>query len=53
VSDITQLAKVTAAGNFRYFETYNTAALLYLSMTITLSLVLRRIETRMRMRGRG
>ncbi len=48
VSDITQLAKVTAAGNFRYFETYNMAALLYLTMTITLSLVLRRIEARLR-----
>ena len=53
VSDITQLAKVTAAGNFRYFETYNVAALLYLTMTISLSLVLRRIEARLRLRGRG
>ncbi len=50
VSDITQLAKVTAAGNFRYFETYNIAALLYLTMTISLSLILRRIETRLRVR---
>lgn len=48
VTDITQLAKVTAAGNFRYFETYNVAALLYLTMTIGLSLVLRRLETRLR-----
>jgi His/Glu/Gln/Arg/opine family amino acid ABC transporter permease subunit len=48
VSDITQMAKVTAAGNFRYFETYNVAALLYLTMTIGLSLALRRIETRLR-----
>ena len=53
VSDITQLAKVTAAGNFRYFETYNVAALLYLTMTIGLSLILRRIEARMRMRTAG
>jgi polar amino acid transport system permease protein len=52
VADITQLAKVTAAGNFRYFETYNVAALLYLTMTISLSLVLRRIESRMRQRER-
>jgi polar amino acid transport system permease protein len=44
VSDITQLGKVTAAGNFRYFETYNVVALVYLTMTISLSLVLRRIE---------
>ena len=48
VTDITQLGKVTAAGNFRYFETYNVVALIYLTMTITLSLLLRRIETRMR-----
>ncbi len=52
VADITQLAKVTAAGNFRYFETYNIAALLYLTMTISLSLVLRRLEARMRQRER-
>jgi len=48
VSDITQLGKVTAAGNFRYFETYNVVALLYLTMTITLSLVLRRVEKKLR-----
>jgi His/Glu/Gln/Arg/opine family amino acid ABC transporter permease subunit len=48
VGDITQLAKVTAAGNFRYFETYNVAALLYLTMTIGLSLVLRRFEAGLR-----
>ena len=48
VADITQLGKVTAAGNFRYFETYNLVALIYLTMTITLSLVLRRIEARLR-----
>jgi polar amino acid transport system permease protein len=52
VSDVTQLAKVTAAGNFKYFETYNVAALIYLTMTIGLSLVLRRVEARMRL-GRG
>lgn len=52
VADITQLAKVTAAGNFRYFETYNVAALLYLTMTIGLSLALRRLEEAMRRRGR-
>jgi ABC-type amino acid transport system permease subunit len=50
VSDITQLGKVTAAGNFRYFETYNVVALIYLTMTITLSLLLRRFESRMRLR---
>ncbi len=48
VLDITQLGKVTAAGNFRYFETYNVVALIYLIMTVTLSLLLRRLEARMR-----
>jgi polar amino acid transport system permease protein len=50
VSDITQLGKVTAAGNFRYFETYNVVALVYLTMTIALSLILRRLEQKMRAR---
>ena len=50
VADVTQLGKVTAAGNFRYFETYNLVALIYLTMTIGLSLVLRRIEVRLRAR---
>ncbi|MEJ6479345.1 MAG: His/Glu/Gln/Arg/opine family amino acid ABC transporter permease subunit [Paracoccaceae bacterium] len=48
VLDVTQLGKVTAAGNFRYFETYNVVALIYLIMTVSLSLVLRRIERRLR-----
>ncbi len=51
VADITQLGKVTAAGNFRYFETYNVVALIYLTMTIGLSLGLRRLEARLRSRG--
>ncbi len=50
VSDITQLGKVMAAGNFRYFETYNVVALVYLTMTIALSLILRRLEQKMRTR---
>lgn len=53
VTDITQLGKVTAAGNFRYFETYNVVALLYLTMTIGLSLLLRRLEARLRARSGG
>lgn len=48
VSDITQLGKVTAAGNFRYFETYNMVALIYLTLTVTLSLMLRQFERKMR-----
>lgn len=48
VLDVTQLGKVTAAGNFRYFETYNVVALVYLFMTVGLSLILRRFEKHMR-----
>jgi His/Glu/Gln/Arg/opine family amino acid ABC transporter permease subunit len=48
VGDVTQLGKITAVGNFRYFETYNVVALIYLMMTITLSLALRRLERRLR-----
>lgn len=52
VGDVTQLAKVTAAGNFKYFETYNVAALVYLTMTIGLSLLMRRLERRLKARER-
>ncbi|MEH7828441.1 amino acid ABC transporter permease [Gemmobacter denitrificans] len=48
VADVTQLAKVTSAGNFRYFETYNSAALIYLTLTVGLSLALRQLERRLR-----
>lgn len=48
VADITQLGKVTAAGNFRYFETYNMVAILYLSMTVALSIGLKQLEKKMR-----
>lgn len=51
VTDVTQLGKVAAAGNFRYFETYNVVALIYLTMTIGLSLALRRLEARLRARA--
>ena len=53
VGDVAQLAKVTSVANFRYFETYNVAALIYLTMTISLSLVLRRLEVRLRARQEG
>ncbi len=48
VSDITQLGKVYASGSFRFFETYSIVAYIYLLMTVTLSLALRRLEKRMR-----
>ncbi len=47
VLDIAQLGKLTAAGNFRYFETYNVVALIYLTMTILLSLGLRKLERKL------
>ena len=48
VADITQLGKVYAAGSFRFFETYNVVAFLYLTMTLGLSLALRGLERRLR-----
>ncbi|MEK0165311.1 amino acid ABC transporter permease [Phaeobacter sp. A36a-5a] len=50
VADVTQLGKITAVGNFRYFETYNVVALIYLTLTIGLSLALRRFEKHLRRR---
>lgn len=47
VQDITQLGKVYSSGSFKFFETYNVVAFLYLSMTITLSLMVRWLEARM------
>ena len=48
VADITQMAKVYAAGSFRFFETYSIVAYIYLVLTIGLSLGLRQVERRMR-----
>jgi len=53
VADITQLGKVYAAGSFRFFETYNVVAFLYLVMTVGLSLGLRGLERRLRRRAAG
>lgn len=50
VADITQLGKIYAAGSFRFFETYNVVAFLYLTMTVGLSLALRALERRLRQR---
>lgn len=47
VRDITMLGKVYSTSTFRFFETYNVVAFLYLSMTILLSLGVRYIERRM------
>ncbi|MEP7239521.1 MAG: amino acid ABC transporter permease [Devosia sp.] len=48
VQDITQLGKVYSSGTFKFFETYNVVAFLYLTMTITLSLAVRWVEHRLR-----
>ncbi|MGK6313335.1 amino acid ABC transporter permease [Neorhizobium sp. DT-125] len=50
IADITQMAKVYAAGSFRFFETYSIVTYIYLLLTIGLSLALRGIEHRMRRR---
>ncbi len=44
VQDITQMGKVYATSTFRFFETYNVVAFLYLVMTIALSLLVRYLE---------
>jgi polar amino acid transport system permease protein len=44
VQDITQMGKVYSASTFKFFETYNVVAFLYLIMTITLSLMVRGLE---------
>ncbi len=44
VQDITQLGKVYSASTFKFFETYNMVAFLYLVMTISLSLFVRWLE---------
>jgi len=51
VQDITQLGKLYATGTFRFFETYNVVAFLYLVMTIALSLLVRYLEKRMPQRS--
>jgi polar amino acid transport system permease protein len=51
VSDITQLGKLYASSSFLTVETYNVVAVLYLMLTVTLSLLLRRLERRMKQHG--
>jgi polar amino acid transport system permease protein len=52
VADVTQMAKLYAAGSFRFLETYNILAGTYLTLTIGLSLALRALEQRLRRGGR-
>jgi polar amino acid transport system permease protein len=44
VQDITQLGKVYSSSTFLFFETYNVVAFLYLTMTVSLSLLVRVLE---------
>lgn len=53
VADISQAGKIYASGSFRFFETYSIVAYIYLILTIGLSMLLRRVEKRMRGKGAG
>ncbi|MCS7350803.1 amino acid ABC transporter permease [Thermoflexus sp.] len=46
VPELMYVGRQRAAGTFRYFEVYNTVALLYLVMTLLLSLLVRALERR-------
>lgn len=46
VPELMYVGRQRAAGTFRYFEVYNTVALLYLAMTLLLSLLVRAMERR-------
>jgi polar amino acid transport system permease protein len=51
VADISQAGKIYASGSFRFFETYSIVAYIYLILTIGLSIMLRKVEQRMREKG--
>lgn len=44
IRDVTQIARVTSGSSFRYLETYLTVAVIYLTMTILGSLLIRAVE---------
>jgi len=48
VRDITQMARLYAGRTFRFREAFITLSVLYLTMTVTLSLVVRFVERRLR-----
>ena len=52
VRDITQVARLHAGSTFRYRETYVTLSVLYLTMTVTLSLLVQLLERRLRRHAR-
>ena len=47
VADITRIGKTYSDSTFRFFETYNVVAFLYLVMTVGLALLVRYLEKRM------
>jgi len=51
VRDVTHLARLYAGGSFRFTEAYSILAVLYLCMTILLSLVVKYIERRISTNG--
>ena len=48
VRDITQIARLYGGSTFRYREAYTTLAVMYLTLTVLLSLVVQAVERRMR-----
>ena len=48
VRDITQVTRLYTGQTFRYVEAYTTLAVLYLTMTVILSLLVKTIEGKMR-----
>jgi len=48
VQDITQIGKVYAASTFMFFETYNVVAFFYLCLTVSLSMLVRALERRLK-----
>jgi polar amino acid transport system permease protein len=51
VQDITQLGRIYSSSTFLFFETYNVVAYLYLVMTVSLSLLVRTLERRLKRQG--
>jgi polar amino acid transport system permease protein len=51
VRDVTQIARLYAGHSFRFPEAYTTLSVMYLSMTIMLSLVVKMIEKRISTNG--
>ena len=48
VRDITQIARLYGGSTFRFREAYSTLAVMYLTLTVMLSIVVQAVERRMR-----